>query len=72
MQKSIRNIDDAVFEEAKKLAADKDIAVGEAVNEALLKWINENRRPEKDINDFEPVSLGEEDLSESYEEEIYG
>jgi len=72
MQKSIRNIDESVFEEAKKVASEKDMSVGEAVNEALLKWLTENHEPEKDINDFEPVSIGEEDLSDGYEEKIYG
>lgn len=74
MPKTIRNIDDAVFKQAKKLASQKDMNLGEAVNEALLNWINSQEEPELTIMDLEPMSLSEKDenLSESYEEELYG
>lgn len=72
MQKTVRNVDEDVFEEAKKLASEKGLNMGEAVNRALLEWISSEKEPELDIMDFEPVSLGDESSSENYEEELYG
>lgn len=73
MQKTIRNVDEALFEEAKKVAREKGLTVGEAVNEALANWINSQEDPELSIMDLEPLRLGtEKNLSESYEEELYG
>jgi hypothetical protein len=74
MPKTIRNIDDDVFEEAKRVAKAKDMNLGEAVNEALVNWLSSQEDPELSIMDFEPISLSGEDgnLSENYEEKLYG
>jgi len=74
MQKTVRNVDGDIFEEAKKLASEKDLNMGDVVNRALLDWINSEKEPELDIMDFEPVKISDEgeNLSESYEEELYG
>ena len=72
MQKTVRNVDEDVFEEAKKLASEKGLNMGDVVNRALLDWISSEKEPELDIMDFEPVSMGDENSSENYEEELYG
>ena len=72
MQKTVRNVDEDVFEEAKKLASEKGLNMGDMVNRALLDWISSEKEPELDIMDFEPVSMGDENSSENYEEELYG
>jgi hypothetical protein len=74
MQKTVRNVDEDVFEEAKKLASEKDLNMGDVVNRALLDWISSEKESELDIMDFEPVEMSDEDenLSESYREELYG
>jgi antitoxin component of RelBE/YafQ-DinJ toxin-antitoxin module len=74
MQKTVRNVDEDVFEEAKKLASEKGLNMGDVVNRALLDWISSEKEPELDIMDFEPVEMSDEDenLSESYREELYG
>lgn len=74
MQKTVRNVDEDVFEEAKKLAREKGLNMGDVVNRALLDWISSEKEPELDIMDFEPVEMSDEDenLSESYREELYG
>ena len=74
MQKTVRNVDEDVFEEAKKLASEKDLNMGDVVNRALIDWISSEKEPELDIMDFEPVKISDEgeNLSESYEEELYG
>jgi len=74
MQKTIRNVDEKLFEQLKKAARTKEMTVGEAVNEAVLQWLNSQEEPELSIMEFEPISLSEEGevLSESYEEELYG
>jgi antitoxin component of RelBE/YafQ-DinJ toxin-antitoxin module len=74
MQKTVRNVDEDVFEEAKKLASKKGLNMGDVVNRALLDWISSEKEPELDIMDFEPVEMSDEDenLSESYREELYG
>lgn len=74
MQKTVRNVDEDVFEEAKKLASEKDLNMGDVVNRALLDWISSEKEPELDIMDFEPVEMSDDDenLSESYREELYG
>ena len=67
-------MDEDVFEEAKKLASEKDLNMGDVVNRALIDWISSGKEPELDIMDFEPVKISDEgeNLSESYEEELYG
>ncbi|QGA80810.1 hypothetical protein [Candidatus Nanohalobium constans] len=74
MQKTVRNVDEDIFEEAKKLASEKGLNMGEAVNRALLDWISSEKEPELDIMEFEPVEMSDEDenLSENYREELYG
>jgi len=72
MPKTIRNIDNDLFKKLKKRAQDMDLTVGEALNRAMVDWLNNNQDPEVDINDLEPLNLGEENLSENYEEELYG
>ena len=73
MQKTVRNVDEDIFERAKKLAKEKDIRIGDVVNEALLAWISQEKEPESNIMDFEPVESDlESNLSENYEKEIYG
>jgi len=74
MQKTVRNVDEGVFEEAKKLASEKGLNMGDVVNRALLDWISSEKEPELDIMDFEPVEMSDKDenLSESYREELYG
>lgn len=74
MQKTVRNVDEDVFEEAKRLASEKGLNMGEVVNRALLEWISSEKEPELDIMDFEPVEMSDEDenLSESYREKLYG
>ena len=74
MQKTVRNVDEDVFEEAKRLASEKGLNMGDVVNRALINWISSEKEPELDIMDFEPVEMSEEDenLSESYREELYG
>ncbi|MFB6226056.1 MAG: hypothetical protein ABEJ02_01760 [Candidatus Paceibacteria bacterium] len=73
MQKTIRNVDENVFEKAKRVADEKGIRMGDAVNEALLNWITDEVKPEKSIMDFEPLESGKDgNLSEEYEDDIYG
>jgi len=73
MQKTVRNVDKDIFERAKKLAKEKDIRIGDVVNEALLSWISQEKEPENNIMDFEPVESDlESNLSENYRKEIYG
>jgi hypothetical protein len=74
MQKTVRNVDEDIFEEAKKLASEKDLNMGDVLNRALIDWISSEKEPELDIMDFEPVQMSDEDenLSESYREELYG
>ena len=74
MQKTVRNVDEDIFERAKKVANEKDLNMGDVVNRALLAWINREREPELDIMDFEPVEMSEEgeNLSENYRKELYG
>jgi hypothetical protein len=72
MQKTVRNVDEDIFEKAKEVAREKGLNMGDVVNRALLDWVNDQIEPELDINDFDPVSLGSESLSEDYEEELYG
>lgn len=71
-QKTVRNVDEDVFEEAKKLASEKGLNMGDVVNRALLDWISSEKEPELDIMDFEPVNTGDENSSENYEEELHG
>jgi hypothetical protein len=71
MQKTVRNVDEDVFEEAKKLASEKDLNMGDVVNRALIDWISSEKEPELDIMDFEPVSMEDKNSGEDYEEELY-
>jgi predicted nucleic acid-binding protein len=71
MKQNVRIVDEDILERAKKLAAEKDLNMGDVVNRALLEGISSESEPELDIMDFEPVSLGDENSSESFEEELY-
>lgn len=72
MQKTVRNVDEDIFEKAKRIAEKKGLRMGDAVNEALMDWISSQEEPELSITEFEPLESGSESLSENYREEIYG
>lgn len=71
MTKSIRGIDDEVFQEFKAKAASEGKNVGEALNEAMIDWLDSSG--EADLDDLDAWNWGEdsESLSEDYEEELY-
>lgn len=72
MSKTIRGIDEEVFQEFKAKAKSQDQNIGEAVTEAMIEWLDRDK--EVSIDEFEAWDWGEgtENLSENYEEELYG
>lgn len=73
MSTSIRGIDDETFKEFKAEAQKRGKTVGDAVNEAMLNWLDE--KDEKiALDDMDAWDWGEEteSLSEDFEDELYG
>ena len=66
---SIRGIDEDTFKEFKLEAQKRDKTVGEAVNEAMLAWLDSKDKISLDERDW---GEGTEELSEEYEDELYG
>lgn len=69
---SIRNVDEKLFKKFKIEAKKRDMNIGQAVNHAMRKWLNEEKKPS--ILEFEPMSFGpgSERLSEEIDEILYG
>ncbi|MDY6769708.1 MAG: hypothetical protein SVU88_01920 [Candidatus Nanohaloarchaea archaeon] len=70
--KTIRGVDEELFNRFKSKAAEEGVTVGEAVNMAMLEWLSEEA--EVSIMELEPVSWGEEtaNLSENVDAALYG
>jgi len=73
MSKTIRGIDEDTFREFKAKAQKKNKTVGDAINEAMLKWLGESKS-EGSLDDMDAWDWGEgtENMSTEYEEELYG
>jgi hypothetical protein len=69
---SIRGIDEDTFKEFKLEAQKRDKTVGEAVNEAMLAWLDSKDKISLDEMDAWDWGEGTEELSEEYEDELYG
>ncbi|MFQ6129116.1 MAG: hypothetical protein ACE5QW_09480 [Thermoplasmata archaeon] len=75
MDTTIRGLDEETYRKTKAKAALLGLSVGQAVNDALRKWVAESEeRPTRSILDMEPVPLGKgtERLSEEIDEIVYG
>lgn len=70
MSKTIRGIDDEVFRRFKARVKSKDRNIGEALTEAMINWLDTEEK--KDFSDYPAWNWGSENLSQDYEEELYG
>ncbi|PSG99395.1 MAG: hypothetical protein BRC29_04725 [Nanohaloarchaea archaeon SW_7_43_1] len=72
MSKTIRGLDEKVFQEFKAQAKSEGMTIGEAVTEAMVDWLD--REEKISMDSLEAWDWGEntEKLSEDYEEELYG
>lgn len=73
MSKTIRGIDDETFREFKAKAQKEGRTIGEAVTEAMSQWLNDTDE-EVSLDEIDAWDWGEgtKNLSEEYEEELYG
>ena len=76
MNITIRNIDDELYHEFKAEAIRTGLTIGAAVNIAIQGWLNQKHKkaPKYSFLEYEAVDFGEgtENLSENYEQYLYG
>jgi len=71
---SVRNVDEKLFKEFSIEAKRKDMAVGEAVTEAMKLWLHKQPAKIVRLRDIKPWSFGPgtEDISQNIDEIAYG
>ncbi len=77
ISKTIRSIDERVFRDLKSEAAKKGIPIGEALNEAIRRWITESRKQstgKRSLLEMKASDWGEgtENASQEIDEVLYG
>ena len=76
MNITIRNIDDELYHKFKAEAVRAGLTIGAAVNDAMQVWIaHKNKKaPKYSFLQYEGVDFGAgtENLSEDYEQHLYG
>ncbi len=77
IRKTIRSIDEGVFRDLKSEAAKKGISIGEALNEAIRRWITESRKQstgKRSLLEMKASDWGEgtENASQEIDEVLYG
>ncbi len=71
---SVRNVDDALFKEFKIAAARRDKNVGQAMNEAMRGWLDQQEGKTIPITRMRTFDFGKgtERLSQEIDETLYG
>lgn len=74
MDTTIRNIDPFVYKKLKTKATADGITIGEAINMAVMEWLNINPKKHKSILDIKPEHFGKQNmhLSEEIDKILYG
>lgn len=74
MTTTVRNVNKKMFAELKAEAAREGLGVGEALNMAILVWLERRRKKKMSLKDFKPTNWGKgtEKASEEIDKTLYG
>lgn len=74
MTTTIRNVNKKIFAEFKAEATREGLSVGEALNMAILAWLERRKKKKLSLKDFKPTNWGKgtEKTSEEIDKILYG